>query len=208
MAQIKKIANWFFETIKATPQCGPVLSQFSYELSKDAIKGLYIAINDLVIEVVVNLNPRSACFLIRQLSEDNFHSTFSFDGSRCQININHPLICYLLKHRELLLKSNLPGLIQGAQSRAEANDLVEISHELVKHEAAIVGGIYSDQELIGVLLIGAKVDGFFGPNDLSSTSDLLSSSSKKLAQIMHYQKTQVMIFRRMGGEMWKTRLAS
>lgn len=199
MAQVKKTSNWFFDVIKPIHQGESIFYQTSYELFKDAIKQLYLTVNDLVIEVVITLNVRSASFYIPQFSDGNFQSTVSFDGSKCQINKNHPLVSYLLQHRGLLIKSNLSGLIQGAQSRAEVKNLEEINLELTKHQTVIVGGIYSDQELIGVLLVGAKASGLFGSQDLSYISYMLNSSSKQLAQIMHFRKTQAMVLRRTEG---------
>lgn len=203
MYQVKKTIKRFFEEITVTPQSERFFDQASYQHSKDAIKGLYLRASDLVIELILNLNIKSVCFLIRQFPDGKFYPVFSFGIQKCQISDNHPLVGYLLEHRTLVFTKDFPELIQQAQSPKQINDLEEIKFELMKHQATIVGGIYSDQELIGVLLIGAKVNGLFDSQDLSCISQALNSSSKELAQIMHYRKTQAMVFRRIEGQIFE-----
>lgn len=175
-----------------------VFGQTSRELAKDTIKGLSTVANTLAIDAMVTLNISSAMFFIRQASTGNFQSIFPFEAPKAQIERHHPLIYYFLNHKNLILKSAVPELMQRAHTISEANDLKEIDLELSKHQAELAGGVYSDQELIGVLLLGPKADGAFNQQDLAYISRLLNSSSGELAQIVHYRDSQAAVLRMRG----------
>ncbi len=172
-----------------------IFGQTSRELAKDVIKGLSTVANTLAIDAMVTLNVNSAMFFVRQASTGNFQSIFPFEAPKQNIDRHHPLIYYFLNHRELILKSAIPELIQRTQTIAEANDLKEIDLQLTNHHSALAGGIYSDQELIGVLMLGSKASGDLNSGDLEYISKLLSSSSGELAQIVHYRDTQAAVLR-------------
>ncbi len=172
-----------------------IFGQTSRELAKDVIKGLSTVANTLAIDAMVTLNVNSAMFFVRQASTGNFQSIFPFEAPKQNIDRHHPLIYYFLNHRELILKSAIPELIQRTQTIAEANDLKEIDLQLTKHSTGLAGGVYSDQGLLGVLMLGGRASGTFNSQDLNYVSHLLKSASGELAQIVHYRDTQAAVLR-------------
>ncbi len=153
----------------------------SRALAKDAFKSLLTIVDSLIIEATVNLNLTSAVFLIRQTSTENFKSIYPLGGPALDININSPLAKFLTDHGKLVVKSEV-------QSKVVGQNLEKLGME-------VADGIFSDQKLIGILLLGSKVDGPYSPQDLIYISSIIKSSSRELAQIVHYCDTQESIFR-------------
>lgn len=173
-----------------------MFGQTSRALAKDAIKGLSTVANTLAIDAMVSLNMNSAIFFIRQASTGNFQSVFPFAEPKFNLDRHHPLINRLTSHHDLLLKSNIPELIQRVQTISEASDLKEIDLQLAQCKTILAGGIYSDQDLIGVLMLGEKAGGQpVSAQDLSYISHILVGASRELALIVHYRDSQAAMFR-------------
>lgn len=173
-----------------------IFGNASRELARDAIKNLSTIANTLSIDMMVTLNISSVVFFIRHTSTGNFYSIFPFNQTKFDIDRRHPIIYYLLNHQNLISNSSIPQLVETAHTIAEANDLKEISEEIKKYKAEIIGGIYSDDDLIGLLMIGSKSSNEkFSQRDLVFISQLLKSSTKELAQVIHYRDTQASVLR-------------
>lgn len=171
-----------------------IFGQSSRELAKDAFKTLSTIVDALVIEAVVTLNLTNAWFFVRQTSTQNFKSIYPLGKPKLSIAREQPLISYLTNQKTLLMRSAIPHLLSEAKTIADAKDLNSINQELERCGAEIVGGIFSDHELIGILMLGPKIDtGNFSQQDLIFVTQLLQSSTRDLAQVIHYRNTQVSI---------------
>lgn len=194
---ILKISGNKNETInKLISQYEQVFGNASRELARDAIKNLSTIANTVAIDIMITLNISSVIFFIRHISTGNFYSIFPFNQTKFDIDRHHPVVYYLLSHKGLIANTSVPQLVEEAHTIAEAHDLKEISEELRKYQAEITGGIYSDDELIGLLMIGQKSNGEkTSQKDVAYIDNLLKSCSRELAVIIHYRDTQASVLR-------------
>lgn len=171
-----------------------VFGQSSRELAKDAFKTLSTIVDALVIEATVTLNLTNAWFFVRQTSTENFKSIYPLGEPKLSITREQPLITYLTNQKTLIVRSAIPHLLSEAKTIAEAKDLNSINQELERCGAQIAGGVFSDHELIGILMLGSKMNTEdFSQQDFIFVTQLLQSSARNLAQVIHYRDTQVSI---------------
>lgn len=170
------------------------------ELAKDAIKSITTLVNTVAIDAMITLNINSAILFICQVSTGNFESVFPFQDEKFQLTRRHPLIYYLLSHKQVITIQSIPQLMEAAHTIAEANDLKEIAEELQKYRAEAVGGLYSDQELIGLLLLGGREHEVnLSEFDLHYLTKLLQKYSAELALVIHYRDTRASLLKNNGG---------
>lgn len=173
-----------------------IFGSSSRELAKDSFKTLSTIVDAIAIEVTITLNLTSARFFIRQISTENFISIYPLGEPKLSVDRDSPVIRFLSGHGLVLVKNEIPKMISSANTIAEAKVLQLIDQEMERLGAEAIGGVFSDHALLGMLILGARVGGKeLQSDELAFVGQVLDSSTRELAQVIHFRETQASILR-------------